>query len=123
MVTNSGTEVTTEVLTPEGEALKRWFVLPILCVLFYLITAFVLLGPFGGAGHGWGIGVFLDISLPASLIAAALDEIYPQHGLAVWLSLAGGALQYFLLGMIVQWVVTSLVRRLRGTREKRGDAD
>lgn len=92
--------------------MKHSIVLPGLFLISYLVAAFVLLGPFGGAGHGWGIGAFLDLSLPASLIATAIDAFFPHHDLAVWLSLVFGALQYTLLGLVLQWLVRFLIKRL-----------
>lgn len=70
-------------------------------VTVYLIAAYCFLGPFGGAGHGWGIGAFMDISLPAILLAIAIDGLYPHHDLTVWLGLLGGAAQYALIGYLL----------------------
>jgi hypothetical protein len=83
------------------EYLKRQIMFSILFAVSYLIAAFCLLGPFGGAGHGWGIAVFMDISLPAILVAIVVDGIYPHHDLTVWLGLLGGAAQYALVGYLL----------------------
>lgn len=89
---------------------KLRFLVPILFVTSYLIASFLFLGPFGGAGHGWGIGAFMDISLPAILLAIAIDGLYPHHDLTVWLGLVGGMAQYALIGY--------LLGRLLKTRSK-----
>lgn len=93
--------------------MKRSYALAAILVSIYLICAFFFLGPFGGAGHGWGIGAFLDVSLPASLIAIALDEAFPHYGLAVWFSLVGGALQYALLGYVLQRLISFVAKRVK----------
>jgi|SRR6267154_2541848 len=80
---------------------KLQFIAPILLVTIYLIASFLFLGPFGGAGHGWGIGAFGDISLPAILLAIAIDGLYPHHDLTVWLGLLGGVIQYGLFGYLL----------------------
>lgn len=83
----------------EARDLKKLrFVVPILFVAVYLIASFLFLGHFGGAGHGWGIGAFMNMSLPAILLAIALDGLYPHHDLTVWLGLVGGMAQYALIG-------------------------
>ena len=79
---------------------KLEFIIPIVVVTAYLIASFLLLGPFGGAGHGWGIGAFGDISLPAILLAIAIDGLFPHHDLTVWLGLLGGVIQYGLIGYL-----------------------
>jgi len=86
------------------------FLVPTLFVTTYLIASFLLLGPFGGVGHGWGIGAFMNISLPAILLAIAIDGLYPHHDLTVWLGLFGGAVQYALMG----YLLARLARKLRG---------
>ncbi len=86
------------------------FLVPTLFVTIYLIGSFLLLGPFGGAGRGWGIGAFMNISLPAILLAIAIDGLYPHHDLTVWLGLVGGMAQYALIGY--------LLVRLLGRRSK-----
>ena len=80
---------------------KLQFILPILLVTVYLILSYLFLGPFGGAGHGWGIGAFMDISLPAILLAIAIDGLYPHHDLDFWLGLLGGVVQYALLSYLL----------------------
>jgi len=89
---------------------KRQLVPSIVLVTVYLIAAYCFLGHFGGAGHGWGIGAFMDISLPAILLAIAIDELYPHHDLTVWLGLLGGTAQYALIG----YLLVRLVRKLKG---------
>lgn len=89
---------------------KLRFLVPILFVTSYLIASFLFLGPFGGAGHGWGIGAFMDISLPAILLAIAIDGLYPHHDLTVWLGLLGGTAQYALIG----YLLVRLVKKLKG---------
>ena len=93
-----------------GYLKKLRFLVPTLFVTIYLIVSFLLLGSFGGAGHGWGIGAFMNISLPAILLAIPIDGLYPHHDLTVWLGLLGGAVQYALLGHLL----ARLVKRLRG---------
>jgi hypothetical protein len=85
---------------------KLRLLVPIALVLFYVIISFILLGPIGGAGHGAGIGVFLDISFPAVLLAIAIDQAFPHRDLTVWLALIGGVLQYGLIGYVVGWWLT-----------------
>jgi hypothetical protein len=80
---------------------KRQLVPSIVLVTVYLIAAYCFLGPFGGAGHGWGIGAFMNMSLPASLLAIAIDGLYPHHDLTVWLGLVGGMAQYALIGYLL----------------------
>lgn len=80
---------------------KPQFIVPILFVTVYLVASFIFLGPFGGAGHGWGMGAFMDISLPAILVAIAIDGLYPHHDLTVWLGLLAGAAQYALIGYLL----------------------
>jgi hypothetical protein len=86
--------------------MKLRFILPILLPLSYLLVSFYLLGPLGGAGHGSGIVTFFYISLPSILLAIFFDWALPQHGLTVWLGLAGGVLQYGLLGYAVAYFLT-----------------
>lgn len=81
--------------------MKLRLVVPILLVTIYLASSFLFLGLFGGAGHGWGIGAFIDISLPVILLAIALDGFYPHHNLTVWLGLLGGTAQYALIGYLI----------------------
>ena len=81
--------------------MKRQLVPSIVLVTVYLIAAYCFLGPFGGAGHGWGIGAFMNMSLPASLLAIAIDGLYPHHDLTVWLGLVGGMAQYALIGYLL----------------------
>jgi hypothetical protein len=92
--------------------MRKSLLLPVVFVILYLVAAFVLLGRLGGAGHGWGIGAFLDLSLPASLIAIAIDELFPHHDLAVWLTVLFGSLQYGLLGFLLQAVTSYVIGRL-----------
>ena len=80
---------------------KLQFIVPILFVTVYLIASFLFLGPFGGAGHGWGLGAFMDISLPVILLAIAIDGLYPHHDLTVWLGLLVGTAQYALIGYLI----------------------
>lgn len=80
---------------------KLQILLPILFVTVYLVASFVFLGDFGGAGHGWGIGAFMNMSLPAILLAIAIDGLYPHHDLTVWLGLLGGTAQYALIGYLL----------------------
>lgn len=89
---------------------KLRFLVPILFVTIYLVASFLFLGHLGGAGHGWGIGAFMDISLPAILLAIAIDGLYPHHDLTVWFGLLGGTAQYALIGY--------LLVRLLGRRSK-----
>ena len=93
-----------------GELKKLRFFVPILFVGIYLIASFLFLGPFGGVGHGWGVGAFMNISLPAILLAIAIDGLYPHHDLTVWLGLLGGAVQYALIG----YLLVRLVKKLKG---------
>jgi hypothetical protein len=80
---------------------KPQLIVPILLVTIYLIASFLFLGPFGAAGHGWGIGAFMDISLPAILLAIVIDGFYPHHDLTVWFGLLGGTAQYALIGYLL----------------------
>lgn len=80
---------------------KLQILVPTLFVTIYLVASFLFLGPFGGAGHGWGIGAFMDISLPASLLAIAIDGLYPHHDLTIWFGLLGGTAQYALIGYLL----------------------
>jgi hypothetical protein len=89
---------------------KLRFLVPILFVTIYLSASFLFLGPFGGAGHGWGVGTFMNISLPAILVAIAIDGLYPHHDLTVWLGLLGGAAQYALVG----YLLVRLVKKWKG---------
>lgn len=85
--------------------IKFRIVLPGVLILTYWTASFLLLGSFGGAGHGWGIGAFGDISLPAILLAIAFDSAFPHHDLTVWLGLLFGTLQYGLVGYVVSvWI-------------------
>ena len=94
----------------DGQLKKLRFLVPILFVAIYLIASFLFLGPFGGVGHGWGVGAFMNISLPAILLAIAIDGLYPHHDLTVWLGLLGGAVQYALIGHLL----VRLLKRLKG---------
>ena len=85
---------------------KLRIVVPGVLILAYWTASFLLLGSFGGAGHGWGIGVFLDISLPAILVAMVVDSALPHHDLTVWLGLLVGTLQYALVGYVVSVLLT-----------------
>ena len=89
---------------------KPRFLVPTLFVTIYLIASFLFLGPFGGVGHGWGVGAFMDISLPAILLAIAIDGLYPHHDLTVWFGLLGGAVPYALIG----YLIARLVKKLKG---------
>jgi len=80
---------------------KLQILVPILFVTGYLIASFLFLGYFGGAGHGWGIGAFMSLSLPAILLAIAIDALYPHHDLTVWFGLLGGTAQYALMGYLL----------------------
>src|SRR6266436_2308786 len=88
-----------------GDLKKLRFLVPILFVGIYLIASFLFLGPFGGVGHGWGVGAFMNISLPAILLAIAIDGLYPHHDLTVWFGLLGGAVQYALIGYLIARLV------------------
>jgi hypothetical protein len=83
------------------EVKKLRFVVPILFVTVYLIASFLFLGTFGGAGHGAGIGAFMNMSLPSILLAITIDGLYPHHDLTVWLGLLGGTAQYALVGYLL----------------------
>ena len=83
---------------------------PILFVTVYLIASFLFLGPFGGAGHGWGMGAFMEISLPAILLAIAIDGVYPHHDLTVWLGLIGGTAQYALIGHLLARLIEKIFK-------------
>jgi hypothetical protein len=89
--------------------MKRPFIPSLVLVTVYLIAVYCFLGPFGGAGHAWGIGAFMDISLPAILVAIAIDGVYPHHDITVWGGVFGGAFQYALVGYLLGrlWLLKS----------------
>lgn len=89
---------------------KLQILVPILFVTVYLIASFLFLGPFGGAGHGWGMGAFMEISLPAILLAIAIDGVYPHHDLTVWLGLIGGTAQYALIGHLLARLIEKIFK-------------
>jgi len=47
------------------------------------------------------MGAFMDISLPAIVLAIAIDGLYPHHDLTVWFGLIGGTVQYALIGYLL----------------------
>lgn len=94
---------------------KLQFIVPSLLVTIYLIASFLFLGPFGGAGHGWGMGAFMDMSLPAILLAIAIDGLHPHHDLTVWFGLLGGTAQYALIGYLL---VRLFKKRSKSTADK-----
>lgn len=69
------------------------------CAILYVIVAlYLVIGPPGGAGHGWGALAAYRIALPLSLLM-------PEYaGLPALLLL--GAAQYFLVGFI-GWLLKS----------------
>jgi hypothetical protein len=76
--------------------------------LYVIAAIFLVCGPPGGAGHGWGPEVAYYISMPSILFFV---YVYKEGGglILLWMFLAG-VLQYFLLGYLLE----ALIRRARG---------
>jgi hypothetical protein len=60
----------------------------------------------------------MNISLPAILLAIAVDGLYPHHDLTVWLGLLGGAAQYALIGHLLVRLRVAASRRAKHRKQK-----
>jgi len=79
--------------------MKPRYFLPIIFVAIYIaLELFFLVN--SGAGHGWGTGAMVIITLPLGLIALALELALPQFGLILLLPVLG-LVQYVILGYVV----------------------
>jgi len=92
-------------------SLRRKYFFTFLFPSIYIIAAAILSGPFGGAGHGWGVGAFLDISMPAGLIGFLVVSIIPVEWLLVPIVFLAALVQYALLGYLLD-------RFLKSRRER-----
>src|SRR5713226_9086015 len=73
------------------------FVLP----AAYVIASIVLSGPFGGAGHGWGVGAFIYLSMPAALLGFLADELFRSETIFVPVCFLDAIAQYALIGYLI----------------------
>jgi hypothetical protein len=73
------------------------FVLP----AAYVIASILLSGPFGGAGHGWGVGAFIDLSMPAGLLGFLADELFRRETIFVPVCFLAAVAQYALIGYLI----------------------
>ncbi len=76
--------------------MKKRFGYPVLFVACYLLLAglFVV---YSGAGHDWGTGAMVIMTLPLGLVALVLDYGFPNQGFVLFLPILG-LLQYLVLG-------------------------
>ncbi|MGH9822377.1 MAG: hypothetical protein ACREDR_03885 [Blastocatellia bacterium] len=84
--------------------MKLRYILP----LIYVVVSFVLIIPLGGAGHGWGVEGWYYVSLPVSLVLNLRlfdDPVY------LWPVMLVDLVQYFLLGFLLERVITSVRSR------------
>jgi len=72
---------------------------------YSMISVYLIFGPPGGAGHGWGIKIAYYLALPASVIMR-----HQVQGVAYLLILLG-IFQYAVIGLLADMGVRKLRRK------------
>jgi hypothetical protein len=79
--------------------MRKRYLLPIIFPVAYLAAAVILIFN-SGAGHDWGTGALLILSLPLGVLGFLLEWLLPHSGLIVLFPLFG-FLQYIYIGYFV----------------------
>ena len=79
--------------------MRKKVFLPLIFATIYLVLGVIFVLN-SGAGHDWGTGAYVIISLPLGLIALALEYTSPNKGF-VYLLRFLGLIQYLVLGYLL----------------------
>jgi hypothetical protein len=79
--------------------LKQRVTIPIVLGLIYIILSVLFLFN-SGAGHDWGTGAIVVISIPLGLLALLFEALFPNNGF-VLLAPVLGFFQYLIIGYIL----------------------
>jgi hypothetical protein len=74
---------------------KRYLFAILLPIVYIAVSVIFVLN--SGAGHDWGTGALLILSLPLGAVSLALEYLFPKYGLITLFPLFG-ILQYVLVG-------------------------
>jgi hypothetical protein len=80
---------------------NRQCLLTFLLPAAYVIASVILSGPFGGAGHGWGVGAFINLSMPAGLLGFLAEEVFGNEWWFVPVCFLAALAQYALIGNLI----------------------
>ena len=79
--------------------MQQRITVPIVLGLIYIVlNVFFFLN--SGAGHDWGTGAMVLISIPLGLLALLLESLFPNSGF-VLLAPVLGFLQYLIIGYVL----------------------
>ncbi len=79
--------------------MRKSHLLPIIFPVAYLVAVVISLFN-SGAGHDWGTGALVILSLPLGALGLLLEWLFPNAGLILLLPLFG-FLQYVFIGYFV----------------------